>query len=186
MDSLEQFRQLSTADKVKEGEDGLAAHLLERANYARFKYGGLSPANFGTFLEDRECVRYPTRLLFEFGEMGMHQFAHPNPDPRDPENSCVLYLRPSLAQRPDLVALAIAYMMPVLNYGEIVTDDHCLIYGAVLQGLEEEEFYRKICELADFVGAENLMAGETEGSIKNSHPVSLSNGNGCGSGCGCH
>ncbi len=183
MDSIEQFHQLSTADKIKEGEDGLAAHLLERANYACYKYGGVSPANFGTFLEDRECVRYPTRLIFEFGEMGMHQFAQPGPDPRDPDHACVIYLRPVLAQRPDLVALAIAYMTPVLNYGEVITDEHCLIYGAVLQGMGEEEFYRKICGLAEFVGAENLLVddngslpdGETSNSLPNITKI----------GCGC-
>ncbi len=69
-------------------------------------------------------------------------------------------------------------MTPVLNYGEVVTDDHCLIYGAVLQGLGEEEFYRKICQLAELVEAESLLTGENEKHMAAS--------GGCGSDWGCH
>ncbi len=186
MDSIDQFRSLSLSEKTKEGEDSLAAHLLERANYARQKYGGLSPANFGTFLADKECVRYPTRLLFEFGEMGMHQFAQPESDPRDPDKAIVLYIRPPLAQRPELVASAIAYMTPAINYGEVITDEHCLIYGAILQGMTEEEFYQHICQLADYTGAENLEVDEKgnllpQKSSQHTHSIPGSN---CA--CQCH
>ena len=102
-----------------------------------------------------ECLRYPTRLVFEFGEMAAHQFADAGADLRDPEqNGRVLYLRPLLRDRPDLAVLAVAYMIPVLNYGDIVTDDQCIRYGATLLGMMEEEFYDAICRMADYVGAE--------------------------------
>jgi hypothetical protein len=45
------------------------------------------------------------------------------------------YLRPPLRDHPDLVVLAVAYMIPVINYGEIVTDEHCRCYGTTLLGL---------------------------------------------------
>jgi hypothetical protein len=101
-------------------------------------------------------VRYPTRLVYEFGEMAMHQFAQPDFDYRNPdENGRVLYPRPLLRARPDLVVLAVAYMTPLLNYGEIIKDENCVLYGATLLGLMEDEFYQKICALADFVGTES-------------------------------
>jgi len=96
-----------------------------------------------------------TRLVFEFGEMARHQFAQPDLDWRDPgKHGRVLYLRPSLRERPDLVPLAVAYMIPVINFGEIISDEHCLLYGAALLGLTEEDYYREICALADWAGAE--------------------------------
>lgn len=143
-----------TAQLIKEGEDGLAAHLLESARHARLKHGGLTMKNLGAFLADRECVRYPTRLVFEFGMMAPHQFAQPDVDFRDSEHGCVLYLRPSLGQRPDLLPLAVAYMLPAINYGEIINDEHCLTYGAALLGMTKERFYEDICKMADLAGAE--------------------------------
>ena len=87
--------------------------------------------------------------------MAAHQFADVGVDLRNPEqNGRVLYLRPLLRDRPDLAVLAVAYMIPVLNYGDIVTDDQCIRYGATLLGMMEEEFYDAICRMADYVGAE--------------------------------
>jgi hypothetical protein len=54
-------------------------------------------------------------------------------------------------------------MIPVINYGDIVTDEHCLRYGATLLGLMVPEFYEAICRLADFVGAEARGRSESGG-----------------------
>jgi len=115
------------------------------------------------FLGDRDCLRYPTRLVFEFGEMALHQFAQPALDPRDPEGKGrVLYLRPALRRQPERVVQAVAYMVPVINYGDAVSDHHCLAYGAVLLGLEQEEYYPQICALADGVGAEPRLSRQAD------------------------
>ena len=45
-------------------------------------------------------------------------------------------------------------MIPAINYGDIVTDEHCVRYGATLLGMMEPEFYDAVCRMADFVGAE--------------------------------
>jgi hypothetical protein len=71
----------------------------------------------------------------------------------------VLYLRPRLRDRPDLLPLAVAYMIPLINYGDIITDEHCLRYGATLLGLTEDDYYRKLCALADWLGAEARLPG---------------------------
>jgi hypothetical protein len=47
-------------------------------------------------------------------------------------------------------------MVPVINHGEsVVTDDHCVKYGATLFGVPEDEFYRRVCEMADAIGAKS-------------------------------
>jgi hypothetical protein len=87
-----------------EGEESLLAHLLPRATMARERYGDLSAKDIPAFLQDPRCVRDPTRLVFEFGEMAAHQFAQPDLDPRDPDReSWVLYVHPTLRDRPDLL-----------------------------------------------------------------------------------
>lgn len=71
------------------------------------------------------------RLVYEFGEMALHQFAQPDLDWRNSDqDDRVLYLRPRLREHPDLVPLAVAYMIPAINYGNVVSDAHCILYGA--------------------------------------------------------
>jgi hypothetical protein len=50
-------------------------------------------------------------------------------------------------------------MIPLINYGEIVTDAHCLAYGAALLGMMEEEYYRALCAMSDWLGAEPRLDG---------------------------
>lgn len=156
--TVDELRRLPPAEMARVGDQCLRDHLQAQAIVAHCKYGPLGPDNLDRFLADPDCLRHPVRLLFEFGDMALHQFAQPGPDPEDPTgHSRILCLRPTLRSRPELVALALAYLLPVLNYGEVVTDDHCLAYGATLQGQTVDEFYDRICRLADFVGAETRL-----------------------------
>ena len=67
-----ELRRLSEAELTRLGEDSLLDHLRHQASEARGRHGGLDPGNLETFLNDRDCVRHPTRLVLEFGEMGPH------------------------------------------------------------------------------------------------------------------
>jgi hypothetical protein len=158
--TVAELRKLSPAALEQLGQQSLREHLAAQALVAHQKYSPLTADKLGALLHDPDCLRHPVRLVFEFGEMAMHQFAHPDLDWRNREqDGRVLYVRPLLKNRPDLLPLAVAYMIPVINYGDIITDEHCLRYGAILLGLMEAEFYEQICALADLVGAETRLAG---------------------------
>jgi hypothetical protein len=156
-DPVGDSRRLSASELARLGEDSLREHIAAQAAVAHHKHAPLAFTGLEALLSDPECLRYPTRLVFEFGEMAGHQFAEPGPDLRNPEQEGrVLYLRPLLRDRPGLVLLAVVYMIPVINYGDIVTDEHCVRYGATLLGMMEAEFYAAVCRMADYVGAEPL------------------------------
>ncbi len=158
-DPIADLRRMSAAELEKLGQDSLRDHILAQAVVAHQKHGPLTFDKLDRLLNDPECVRHPTRLVFEFGEMAMHQFAQPDIDWRNQENDGrVLYIRPLLRERQDLVELAVAYMIPLINYGDIISDEHCLRYGAALLGLMEVEYYQQMCALADLVGAEPRVA----------------------------
>ncbi len=158
-DPIADLRRMSAAELEKLGQDSLRDHILAQAVVAHQKHGPLTFDKLDRLLNDPECVRHPTRLVFEFGEMAMHQFAQPDIDWRNQENDGrVLYMRPLLRERHDLVVLAVAYMIPLINYGDIISDEHCLPYGAALLGLMEVEYYQQMCALADLVGAEPRVA----------------------------
>jgi hypothetical protein len=189
LQTADELRKMSETELLGVFEDSLTNRLREQAAEALEKHGGLRPGNLETFLNDPDCVRYPTRLVLEYGEMGLHQFAQPEPDVRNP-GGIMLYLRPTLGQRTDLIALAVSYMIPVINYGAIITDDHCIEYGSVLAGLDRETYYQRICELAGFVGARELDSTDPDAhkpeEAGDAEAGSCETG-GCGSGgCGCH
>jgi len=163
MDNAADLRKLSPAELETLGQDSLREHLLAQAVVAHQKHGPLTFEKLDALLHDPDCLRYPVRLVYELGEMAMHQFAQPDIDWRNTEQEGrVLYVRPVLRERPDLLPLVVAYMIPLINYGDIVADDHCLRYGAALLGMMEDEFYGEICRLADFVGAEVRWPGKPD------------------------
>jgi hypothetical protein len=156
--TAEELRRMSPAELEQLGRGSLREHLQAQAMVAHQKYAPFTAERLEALLRDPQCVRYPVRLVFEFGEMAMHQFAQPDIDCRNPEqNGRVLYLRPMLRDRPDLLPLAVAYMLPVINYGDIISDADCLVFGATLLGLLEQEYYQQMCRLADLCGAEPRM-----------------------------
>ena len=153
------LRKMSPAELEQLGQQSLREHLVAQAIVAHQKHGLLTADKLDAVLHDPDCLRHPVRLVFEFGEMAMHQFAQPDIDWRNTEqDGRVLYVRPLLRDRPDLLPPAVAYMIPLINYGDIISDEHCLCYGATLLGMMEEEFYQQICELAELVGAEAQLA----------------------------
>jgi len=155
------LRSLSAAELEQLGQESLRAHLVAQAMVAHHRHAPLSANNLDALLRDPDCLRHPVRLVFELGEMAMHQFAQPDVDWRDTANNGrVLYLRPLLREWTDLLPLAVAYTIPVINYGDVVTDEHCLLYGATLLGLTVDEFYTRLCALADHVGAGARLADE--------------------------
>jgi hypothetical protein len=150
---------MTSAELEQLGQQSLREHLLAQAIVAHQKHGPLTAEKLDAVLRDPDCLRHPVRIVFEFGAMAMHQFAQPDIDWRNREQEGrVLYVRPLLRQRPDLLPLAVAYMIPLINYGDIISDEHCLLYGATLLGMIEDEYYRQLCALSDFLGAETRLA----------------------------
>jgi len=155
------LRKLSPEQLEQLGQDSLREHLLAQAVVAHQKHGPITFEKLEALLHDPDCLRYPVRLVYEYGEMAMHQFAQPDIDYRNPEqNGRVLYIRPALRDHPEQVVLAVVYMIPLVNYGRIIGDAHCLAYGATLLGKMETEFYREVCALADQAGAMVRLRGE--------------------------
>lgn len=185
-DFLAELRRMSTAELEDAGRRSLLEHVVAQAEVARAKHGPLADRGLDELLRDPACVRHPVRLVFEFGEMAMHQFGQPDLDWRDPEGAGrVLYLRPMLRDRPELIRLAVAYLLPLINYGDVVTDEICVRYGAALLGLAPEEYYRNICALADAVGAEARPLGADEREpLRLAAPTTTTGPAGGGCGCG--
>lgn len=157
------LRKLGSSELEQLGQQSLREHLVALAAVAHQKHGPLTADKLDALLHDPDCLRHPVRLVFEFGEMAMHQFAQPDIDWRNTEqDGRVLYVRPLLRERPEFLVRAVVYMIPLINYGGIITDAHSLSYGATLLGMMEDEYYTELCALSDFLGAESRFAQAAE------------------------
>jgi hypothetical protein len=106
-DFLAELRRLSAAELEALGQQSLREHVVAQAQVARAKHAPFLGPQLDALLHDPECLRHPVRLVFEFGEMAMHQFGQPDIDWRNTaEDGRVLYLRPMLRDRPEQVLLA--------------------------------------------------------------------------------
>lgn len=144
-----QLRALGGAELARLGEESLKEHLVNTAIVAHQQYAPLTSERLMDLLENRNLVRHPVKLVFENGSMAPHQFAHPELD----GESFKLYVHPQLKHNAQMFAQAVAYFIPVMNYGSLINDDHCLIYGATLLGMTIDDYYRDLCNLADDLGA---------------------------------
>jgi len=128
----------------------LCEHARFAAQRAPRKLGGvLTAQNLHLFLSDRECVRYPTTIVFDRNGLDAHQFAQPIHCVSKKGILCELQVDPRLKNVPDALHLVVAYMTAVINYGEAATPDIAEMTGALLTGMAQETFYIKLCEIAD-------------------------------------
>ncbi len=134
----------------------LTIALFEHARYAalraRKRLGApLNAHNLYIFLTDTECLRYPTSIVFDRNNLEPHQFAQPLHIAAKQGLTCELHVDPQLNDTPDLLYLVVAYMAAVINYGEAATSELAEMQGALLTGMDQEDFYEKICAIADSI-----------------------------------
>ncbi len=145
--------------------NALGEHARFAAQRARNRLGGvLTAQNLYLFLSDRQCVRHPTTIVFDRNGLEPHQFAQPVHCISRKGILCELHVDPRLKNVPDALYLVVAYMTAVINYGETVTADIAEMTGALLTGMNQETFYKRICEIADF----NDCATHEPGAINDS------------------
>ncbi len=133
-----------------DGRIALREHVAEKAMEARVKHGlCVDTEEILKLLNDRTIVRYPVGIRFDEEPLEPGEFAWPMPLGDSPSNGFCLFVHPCFEDRPHAWPLIIAYHIPSINYGEIVSHDEAELYGATLLGLESEDYYQSLCELAD-------------------------------------
>ena len=144
-----QLRALGRTELARLGEDSLREHLVDTAIVAHQPHAPLAGQQPHPLPNHRNLVRHPVRLVFEIGSMAGHQFAQPEPD----DDGFKLSVHPDLRNSGTDLAMAVAYFVPVMNYGSLINDDHCLIYGATLFGMTLDAYYAELCRIASNIGA---------------------------------
>lgn len=131
------------------GRSALRDHLVARAQAGRGRHGpfpGL--ASLEALLADRDCVRFPTRVVFDDAAVPPGLFAVVERDAGDETAFRVVVAASLVADAAD-VPLMVAYHLPSVNYGRMPTADDAEVFGATLLGMDQEDYYHRLCALAD-------------------------------------
>ncbi|MHC5001745.1 MAG: hypothetical protein ACYTJ0_01340 [Planctomycetota bacterium] len=138
-----------------DGREALRDHLVAKAIEARQTYGPeIDAPAILAMLDDRTVVRYPTGLRFDAEPLEPGEFAWAAPLGGHPEQGYCLVVHPCFEDRPDVLPMLVAYHLPDINYGEVVTAADAELFAATLLGLEVEAYYGMLCTLVDGMGVD--------------------------------
>jgi hypothetical protein len=141
---------MSNAPTESDGKRALRDHAIERARLARHRHGPtFDSGSILRLLDDREFVRYPVGIRYDATGLQRGEFGHAEPLADHPRGGFCLFLHPALESLPELLPLAIAYHIPPVNYGDITEAEDCEAFGATLLGMDTDEYYSRLCALAD-------------------------------------
>ncbi|USN99628.1 MAG: hypothetical protein H6810_02900 [Phycisphaeraceae bacterium] len=134
----------------KDGQLALRDHIVARALGARDRHGPVIDAeSIMRLLDDRAAVRYPVGVRFDAGPLEPGEFAWAMPLGERPSDGFCLFIHPHFERRPEAWPLLIAYHLPSVNYGEIVTADEAELFAVTLLGMDIDVYYHALCALAD-------------------------------------
>ncbi len=135
---------------AESGHRSLIDHAVSKAVAARARFGPeIGMAEIRAMLQDTNCVRYPTHLAFDTVGIDPGMFAYAQQCGSVPGDGFVLHVHPHFQNRPEDLPALIAYHLVVINYGEIANASVAESFGAALLGLELEDYYQRLCGLAD-------------------------------------
>ncbi len=130
----------------------LNAHVAGKAAEIRARYGpALGWAELQRLLQDRTQVRYPCAIVFDAAPLQPGECAHPVARGDRPEDGFTLFVHPRFLTQRDAVPLLALYQLVLVNYGEFASPDDAETFGAGALGLSRDEYYRRLCALADQV-----------------------------------
>lgn len=139
---------------AEDGRKAFAHHVIEKALALREKYGPvINEGVLRAILNDRDFVRYPTRVEFDASKIEPGFFACVEAVSGSPTNEHIIFLHESLRGRPEDIANTLLYQLVVVNYGEIATREEAELFGSTALGLTQEEYYRKLCCLTDEISS---------------------------------
>lgn len=135
-----------------DGQQSLRDHVVTKAREARaLSDRPIDRAQIMRLLNERSVVRYPVGVRFDSEPLSQGEFACLEALGSHPSDGFCLFVHPMFELADAELPLLIAYYIPSVNYGEIVSHVEAELYGSTLLDLEIEEYYARICAAADAV-----------------------------------
>lgn len=147
---MSQTRHVPTAEEAMQA---LRGHVVELAHKARARHGPVfDRAALDALLADGDCVRFGARIVFDASRLLPGEFAHAERRGEGPGEGFDLVVHPRFEGRDADLPLLVAYHIVSINYLDVAAHEEAELYGAALLGLDVEDYYQRVCALADEVG----------------------------------
>jgi hypothetical protein len=152
---------------VEDARRSLTSHAAEKGSQVREKYGPhIGWKELGRLLENRSVVRYPCEIVFDSTGLLGGELAHPFPNTDRPEDGFKICVHPVFMAHLDQVPLLVLYQLVLVNYGEFASADDAETFGANAIGMTKDDYYERLCELADDLApAPDCIKGAAASSI---------------------
>lgn len=135
---------------VEDARQSLTSHATEKGIQFFEKYGPeITWKQLLLALEDRTVVRYPCVISFEATGLLQGEMAHPFPQGDEPEKGFALHVHPIFMTDLKGAVAVVLYQLVLLNYGEFAGSEDAEAFGAAALGMDKEDYYQTLCELAD-------------------------------------
>lgn len=137
---------------VEDARQSLRDHCAAKGEEVRAKFGPhVGWAQLKQLLEDRKFVRYPCTIAFAGLPLQSGEFAYPEPLGPRPEAGYRICVHPRYEADLDAVPALVLYQLVAVNYGDFATAEDAEAFGAAALGLSRDEYYQRLCQLADHV-----------------------------------
>lgn len=135
---------------LEDGRRALGVHLLEKGHKLHQKYGKfIDEETLLKILEDREFVRFPTRIVFDSSRIEKGMFALAQRVSRDSSDGYIIFVHEYFKTRRGDLPAAVFYHLVTVNYGDFATCNEAEEFGSAALGLDKEYYYQYVCRLAD-------------------------------------
>jgi len=138
-----------TADDARQS---LQNHAAVKGDEVRQKYGDIGWGQLLKILADHTVVRYPCEVAFDASalEVGESAFAQARGDA--PSDGFTIFVHPHFVDRPQDAICLVLYQLVLVNYGPFASADDAEAFGAAALGISVEDYYQRMCALADQLG----------------------------------
>jgi hypothetical protein len=131
---------------AEDAKQSLTAHVAAKGWEIHDKYGPHLGWN------ELQQLRYPCEIVFDEKPLHAGEFACPIQKGDQPGDGFTMFVHPFLMTQLAKVPAAVIYQLVVVNYGDFASAEDAETFGAAALGLDKEEYYRALCNLADEIG----------------------------------
>lgn len=130
----------------------ITKHAIEKANEIRTRYGPvIDYPSILHILDDRRCIRYPTKIQFVNDGIEEGLFAKTEPLSDNPDDGYIISLHHIFEDQVDILPALILYQSVLVNYGDLATAIDAEFFGSTVLGIERDSYYNQIVSLTDYL-----------------------------------
>lgn len=134
---------------VEDGKNALEEHITTKAFEILEKYNNItSMSQLFVLLQDRDYVRFPTTIEYS-DEIDSETFGYAEKKSEDCQDGYKILIKKEFENNPSLVVPMVIYLLVTVNYGEFATFKEAEIFGSILCGIDQEDYYNLLCNAVD-------------------------------------